>query len=115
MQYLAIYGRNTIVKTIQDNTIETMIKDPVKKFSWSEMGYFEYWWSGLKDDKKEEVRKLIEEGRLEILGSGLFSNDEATVYYEDMLDNKFNPQSTNIFRNQIFQKKPVVDLFYYKS
>ena len=79
-----------IVKKILDSVIDAMLKNKHSKFSYAEMAYFKMWWSQQDEKKKEDVRELIRQGRLEILGSGVTTNDEATPYFEDMLDNKFN-------------------------
>jgi hypothetical protein len=45
------------------------------------------WWEEQNQEKKDEVRKLIENKQLEFVGGGISMNDEATCYYEDIIDN----------------------------
>lgn len=45
------------------------------------------WWQEQKESKKQAVRELVKEGRLELMSAGWSSNDEACAYYEDIIDN----------------------------
>jgi len=78
------------VRKTMDSVIAAMAKDKRRKFSISEIYYFKMWYSDQKEEKRNLVKDLIREGRLEILGTGIGENDEATTYFEDIIDNKFN-------------------------
>jgi lysosomal alpha-mannosidase len=36
---------------------------------------------------KEDIKKLVNEGRLEFVNGGLIGNDEACTLYNDIIDN----------------------------
>ena len=50
------------------------------------MAFFSRWWDQQKDDMKQTVRQLVNQGRLEFINGGWCMNDEATAYYTDTLD-----------------------------
>lgn len=45
------------------------------------------WWEQQNDQKKESVRNLVSQGRLEIVNAGWSMNDEACPYYTQIIDN----------------------------
>jgi lysosomal alpha-mannosidase len=75
------------VKLILDSVIDELLQDERKKFSYVEMKFFSMWWENQTPEIKESVRQLVHEGRLELLNAGWSMQDEACVYYEDMLNN----------------------------
>ena len=75
------------VELILDSTIEELIKDKKKRFSYVEMKFFSMWWKDQTDIMKEQVRELVTDGRLELLNAGWSMHDEACPYYEDMINN----------------------------
>jgi heptaprenylglyceryl phosphate synthase len=52
-----------------------------------EIGYFQIWWAEQSESKKAEVRKLLKNKQLQFVGGGISMNDEATCYFEDIIDN----------------------------
>ena len=52
-----------------------------------ETGFFWPWWNEQSDERKDEVRGLVEDGRLEIAGGGWSMADEATTHYSSFIDN----------------------------
>lgn len=75
------------VSLILDGVIKEMIKDPVKRFSYVEMKFFNMWWENQTEILKDQVREMVKEGRLEILNAGWSMHDEACPHYEDMITN----------------------------
>ncbi|XP_075213020.1 alpha-Mannosidase class II b [Lycorma delicatula] len=55
-------------------------------FIWSEISFFSHWWESAHPTKRRMVKKLLEEGRLEITTGGWVMTDEATVHLYAMLD-----------------------------
>ncbi len=45
-----------------------------------ETGFFWLWWNEQNEEKRDQVRQLISEGRLEIAGGGWSMADEATPH-----------------------------------
>ena len=66
-----------------------MLKDPKKKMSQCEMKYFSMWWKYQTDDMKDKVRDLVKQGRIEFVGGGWGSHDEATTNYDDQINNMY--------------------------
>ncbi|KAM3188787.1 hypothetical protein ACQJBY_067635 [Aegilops geniculata] len=66
---------------ILDTIIESLSKDPRRKFIWEEMSYLERWWRDAPRKKQEEFAKLVHNGQLEIVSGGWVMNDEANSHY----------------------------------
>lgn len=66
---------------ILDTIVETLSKDPRRKFIWEEMSYLERWWRDTTDVMKETLINLVKNGQLEIVGGGWVMNDEANSHY----------------------------------
>ena len=81
------YIQRVLVELILDSTMEELIKDTNKRFSYVEMKFFSMWWKDQTDTMKDQVRQLVAEGRLELLNAGWSMHDEACPYYEDMINN----------------------------
>jgi hypothetical protein len=78
------------VQKTMESVIDAMLEDKRRKFAISQMFYFKMYWDAQGKDRKGKIKELIRQGQLEILGTGVTENDEATTYYEDVLENKFN-------------------------
>uniref|UniRef100_A0A0K0EJ05 Alpha-mannosidase n=1 Tax=Strongyloides stercoralis TaxID=6248 RepID=A0A0K0EJ05_STRER len=55
------------------------------KFIYAEMGFFEMYWSKLRKNDKEVLKKLLHSGRYEIVTGGWVQNDEANSFYYGIL------------------------------
>jgi len=76
------------VNTIITNVVDSLLDDPSRKFTWSEMKYFQMWWKLQKEAKKNQVRYLANTAKqLEFVNGGWVANDEACPTYEDILAN----------------------------
>eukprot|EP00127_Corallochytrium_limacisporum_P005943 Clim_evm20s215 gene=Clim_evmTU20s215 len=85
------YGANqptarASVHWILDTVVEELWKDPDRRFTYVEMAFFYRWWSEQDGETRSRVAKLVREGRLEFLNAGWSMNDEASVYYQDTID-----------------------------
>ena len=78
----------TRVKNIISTVVEALEADPKRKFSQTEIYYFNKWWTESADDKtKLIVKKLVKEGRWEFVNGGMVSSDEACSTFQDLLEN----------------------------
>lgn len=75
------------VQFIIGEVLGAVAADPTKRFVWVEMGYFNSWWRDKSDAVKDSIRKIVKEGRFEFINGGWSMHDEATSYYEDIIDN----------------------------
>ena len=85
------YGSNTdqqeaSVQYILDTVVQELEKDPSKRFVYVEIAFFWRWWNEQNDNIKQLVRTLVNEGRLEFVIAAWCMNDEATTYYQDIID-----------------------------
>lgn len=56
------------------------------RFIYVESEFFFKWWDEQEPELQDEVRVLVEEGRLEFIGGAWSMNDEATVHYQSVID-----------------------------
>ena len=81
------YNQMENVDLILDSVIDSLIHDPTKKFTYVEMKFFSMWFYRQDEFKKELVRGLVREGRLEFVNAGWSMHDEANTHYEDQINN----------------------------
>ncbi|CAO1353625.1 unnamed protein product [Diamesa tonsa] len=74
------------VQYILDSVIQALLRDPEKKFVYVETAFFTKWWKEQTDSLKEQVKMLVNEGRLEFIGGAWSMNDEATTHYQSIVD-----------------------------
>jgi len=74
------------VQYILDTVVVELEKDPAKRFVYVEMAFFWRWWNEQNDSTKQLVRTFVNEGRLEFVIGAWCMNDEATTYYQDIID-----------------------------
>jgi hypothetical protein len=58
-----------------------------RKFSQTEIYYFERWWSEQNATTRENVQQLVKDGQLEFVNGGWASSDEACPTYEELIEN----------------------------
>uniref|UniRef100_A0A8D9EML1 Alpha-mannosidase n=1 Tax=Cacopsylla melanoneura TaxID=428564 RepID=A0A8D9EML1_9HEMI len=73
-------------RNILNNMVEKLVQHRNMTFIWSEISFFSQWWESLHPTKKNIVKKLIGEGRLEIVTGGWVMTDEATSHVFAMVD-----------------------------
>lgn len=66
--YNSTLGENRIQKAavdiIIDSAVDALLQDPSRRFIYVEMAFFSKWWNDQNDEMKEQVRMLVNEGRL---------------------------------------------------
>ena len=74
------------VQYILDSVVQALLANPERRFIYVESSFLWKWWQRQSDRVKEDVRGLIDQGRLEIIGGGWSMNDEAVTHYHSMVD-----------------------------
>ncbi|XP_015440324.1 PREDICTED: lysosomal alpha-mannosidase [Dufourea novaeangliae] len=74
------------VQYILDSVIQALLADPERKFMYVETAFLWKWWLRQDEKVREDVRNLINEGRLEIISGGWSMNDEAVTHYHSIVD-----------------------------
>jgi alpha-mannosidase len=79
---------NKCVKCILDNMIPSLEANTDRTFTYVEMAFFEKWYKNdITEEQRLKVKAFVKSGRLEFINGGWVMNDEATPYYQDMIDN----------------------------
>ncbi|XP_014679691.1 PREDICTED: alpha-mannosidase 2x-like [Priapulus caudatus] len=60
--------------------------DKRRRFIYAEISYFSVWWEKLDETQRATVRRLIEDGQLEIVTGGWVMTDEANSHYYAIID-----------------------------
>jgi alpha-mannosidase len=69
-----------------EGVVTELLLDPRKTFVYVEMAFFYRWYKNQNQEKKDQVKGLVNSGQLEFITGGVCMNDEANPYYEDMID-----------------------------
>lgn len=69
-----------------DSVVRSLFFDSSKKFIQVEIAYFKLWWDEQNDEVRNKTKYLVKRGQLEFINGGWCMNDEATAYYEDIID-----------------------------
>lgn len=56
------------------------------RFIYVETAFLWKWWLRQSEKTRQDVRDLINQGRLEIIGGGWTMNDEAVTHYHSLID-----------------------------
>lgn len=85
------YGSETLIQKagvqyIIDSVVQELLKDPKKKFIYVESAFFFQWWREQSEELQEQVKELVNQGRLEFIGGAWSMNDEATTHYQSIID-----------------------------
>ena len=82
------YYKHNNVSNIFDVILEELSNTTVtqKTFVINEIYYFKIWYENLSEDKKSQFKDLLKEKRIEFVGGGYVTNDEATPLYYDIID-----------------------------
>lgn len=71
---------------IIDSVVDALLKDPARRFIYAESFFFSKWWDEQDDKTRQQVKMLVNEGRLEFVGGGWTMNDEAAAHYQSIVD-----------------------------
>ncbi|XP_044735005.1 lysosomal alpha-mannosidase-like isoform X1 [Chrysoperla carnea] len=74
------------VQYIIDSVINALLRDKNKKFIYVETAFLWKWWKEQTDDRRHQVKQLINNGQLEIIGGAWSMNDEAASHYHSIVD-----------------------------
>uniref|UniRef100_A0A914V5H3 Alpha-mannosidase n=1 Tax=Plectus sambesii TaxID=2011161 RepID=A0A914V5H3_9BILA len=74
------------VQYILSTVVQELIKNPNRRFSYCETGFFWRWITHQTDDVKQQVLTLVNNGQLEFIGGGWTQNDEAATHYITIID-----------------------------
>eukprot|EP01097_Dermamoeba_algensis_P006500 TRINITY_DN4068_c0_g1_i4.p1 TRINITY_DN4068_c0_g1~~TRINITY_DN4068_c0_g1_i4.p1 ORF type:complete len:555 (-),score=154.69 TRINITY_DN4068_c0_g1_i4:1331-2995(-) len=88
-----------------DSVITSLQENPERTFIYVEMAYFTRWWREQTDAKKQVVKQLVAEGRLEFINGGWCMNDEAATYYPSIIDQMTRG---HLFLKQTFNVTPTI-------
>jgi lysosomal alpha-mannosidase len=81
------YGSNTGkqnagVQYIIDSVVAQLLHDPKKRYVQVETAFFWQWWKEQGDHLRHQVKQLVSNGQIELLGGGWVMNDEAVTHYQ---------------------------------
>nr|XP_022902063.1 lysosomal alpha-mannosidase-like [Onthophagus taurus] len=74
------------VHYIIESVIIALMENSNRRFIFVETAYLHKWWNVASDNSKENLRALITNGQLEIVGGGWTMNDEACTNYQAIID-----------------------------
>ncbi|XP_011181146.2 lysosomal alpha-mannosidase isoform X1 [Zeugodacus cucurbitae] len=85
------YGSKTLIQKagvqyILDSVVQELLRDPEKRFIYVESAFFFKWWREQEPELQQQVKMLVNEGRLEFIGGAWSMNDEATAHYQSIVD-----------------------------
>ena len=80
------YIQQACVRSILDSVISQLRENPSRRFIYVEIAFFETWWNEQSDAMRAEVKKLVQEKRLEFINAGWCMNDEAATHYNAIID-----------------------------
>ncbi|XP_035912888.1 lysosomal alpha-mannosidase-like [Anopheles stephensi] len=85
------YGSKTTIQKagvqyILDSVIQSLLNEPERKFIYVESAFFFKWFSEQTVELQQQVRMLVDEGRLEFIGGAWSMNDEAAAHYHSVVD-----------------------------
>lgn len=75
------------VKDILDSTVNELLGNENYTFTYAEMKYFSQWFDEQDENLKDDVRGLVDEGRLNLVNGGWSAPDEALTSYDYIIDN----------------------------
>ncbi|XP_063446500.1 lysosomal alpha-mannosidase-like isoform X2 [Mytilus trossulus] len=78
--------QNAGVQYIIDSVVQELLKDPSKRFIYVEIAFFARWWREQDEAMRDQVRMLVNQGRLEFILGGWCMNDEASTHYNAIID-----------------------------
>ncbi|CAH1101503.1 unnamed protein product [Psylliodes chrysocephalus] len=85
------YGMNTNtqhagVQYIITSVYEALLENPDRRFMQVETQYFWLWWKHQNEDTRNNYKKLVENGQIEMANGAWSMNDEACANYQSTID-----------------------------
>lgn len=74
------------VDVILDNVLVQLEQNPDRRFTYAETNFLASWFRRQPLATQSRVKKLVEQGRLEIVNGGWVQHDEAGPLYNEMID-----------------------------
>ena len=75
------------MRHILESSIESLLKNPERKFAYVEQTFFQLFWAERTPAERAQVKQLVEEGRFYFINGGMVMHDEGCSTYVDMVDN----------------------------
>ncbi len=75
-------------KPVYLSVLKALWNDATKRFVFAESGFLQRFMEDrlVSGEIKERMKRLVSEGRVELVNGGIAANDHATTYYEDTID-----------------------------
>ena len=94
------------VSFIINSVLDTLNKDPSKRFVWEEVSFLSTWWKHASNKSQELMKKLHSNGQLEFIGGGWVMHDEADPSLFGILNQMYQGLS---FLRDTFGARPRVE------
>lgn len=66
--------------------VNKVSEEPNRKFIWAEISYLDLWWKESDKEMRNNLRKLVQNGQVEIVTGGWVMNDEANTHHFAMIE-----------------------------
>ena len=74
------------VNVIIDSVVDELLKDSSRRFIYVEMYFFSNWFEKQSESKKDQVKRLVNNGQLVFINGGWVMNDEGAAHYNAIVD-----------------------------
>ncbi|CAG2111159.1 unnamed protein product, partial [Medioppia subpectinata] len=74
------------VQYIIDSMVQSLLRAEHRRFIYVETAFFWKWWREQDEEHREQVRTLVNGGRLEFISGGWVMHDEAITHYQGIID-----------------------------
>ena len=72
-------------KKILNTIIEGLLENPSRRFIWAEISYLSKYWTSTTENNRKNLKKLVENGQLELVTSGWVMPDEANTHWYSLI------------------------------
>jgi hypothetical protein len=74
------------VNDILDSTMQELIADGNRTFTFGDLKFFKLWYDKLNQTAKADVKTAVQNGQLDLVNGGWLPPDEALTQYDGLLD-----------------------------